>query len=352
MRIAVCWNSLSTINSWRGHLQGPLWRPLKPYLDLLPNVRVGDRRMVGEGARSKRENTGVRWEELGLWGEGKEKQTQVNSKCQVLGGLRSGSVLWPSPSIPCRKQGKPFQQHLITGPSFKPKQLKGVCRAPMMKAAGTSGWPHLKREKQQSRSWSVELSLDSFSHQLWVSANKLKTVTKDMMGRRLCYLYCNCPQSAFLESNFKAFYPTMKNCEWSFLSKNKCSFMRNISKLTKLCIWVPCLCWMDQLNESHRESHLEQAPLANALHEKGPGVTVYKDCLGKPGLHWRWSEWLTILYMWMGFVVLVTANSNSFQCNDIYIHQWWHQTWPLYVWKALMPPIGGPIWTLGSSSLL
>lgn len=140
------------------------------------------------------------------------------------------------------------------------------------------------------------------------------------MGRRLCYLYCNCPRSAFLESNFKAFYPTMKNCEWSFLSKNKCNFMRSVSKLTKLCIWVSCLHWMDQLNESHRESHLELAPLTNVLHERGPGVTLYKDGLGKPGLHWRWSEWFTILYMWMGFVVLVTANSNSFQCNDIYIY--------------------------------
>lgn len=142
--------------------------------------------------------------------------------------------------FPAGSGGSHSNSHLITGPSFELKQQQGVCRAPMMKAAGTSGWPHLRREKQQSRSWSVELSLDSFSHQLWVSANKLKTVTKDMMGRRLCYLYCNCPQSAFLESNFKAFYPTMKNCEWSFLSKNKCSFMRNISRLTKLCIWVPC----------------------------------------------------------------------------------------------------------------
>lgn len=75
--------------------------------------------------------------------------------------------------------------------------------------------------------------------------------------------------------------------------------MRSVSKLRKLCFWVPCLCWIDQLNESHGESHLEQAPLINTLHEKGPGVTLYKDCLGKPGLHWRLSEWLTILYMWM-----------------------------------------------------
>ena len=178
-------------------------------------------------------------------------------------------------------------------------------------------------------------------------SRQLKILTKNMMGRRLHYLYCNCPQSTFLESNYRAFYPTVKSCEWSFLSKNKRDFMKDVSKPTELCFWVPCLRWRDQGNESHR------ALLINALHEKGPGVTLYRDCPGKPGLHWRLSEWLTSLFMWMGFlVVLVTANRNSFHHHDIHIHQWWHQLWPLYVWKeVLMPHFGGPMGALWSPRL-
>lgn len=44
------------------------------------------------------------------------------------------------------------------------------------------------------------------------------------------------PTVSFSRKYFKAFHPTMKNCEWSFLSKNKCNFTRKVSKLTKLCI--------------------------------------------------------------------------------------------------------------------
>lgn len=43
------------------------------------------------------------------------------------------------------------------------------------------------------------------------------------------------------------------------------------------------------------------------------------------------------------------SNSKSFQHNAIYIHQWWHQIWPFYVWKeALMPLSGDPIRVLWS----
>lgn len=54
------------------------------------------------------------------------------------------------------------------------------------------------------------------------------------MGRKLHYFYCNSPQSTFLESDYRAFYPTAKSCEWSFLSKNKHDFMRGVSKPTEL----------------------------------------------------------------------------------------------------------------------
>lgn len=40
-------------------------------------------------------------------------------------------------------------------------------------------------------------------------------------GRRLPYLYCDCPPSTFLENNFKASHPTMKTCEWSVMSFQK-----------------------------------------------------------------------------------------------------------------------------------
>lgn len=125
-------------------------------------------------------------------------------------GLRSDPIPWPSPSIPCKRSGS---HSSISAPAQAASSKNSRERAELWCRQGQPA-ASLWREEQQRRSWPVGLSLDSILHQLpEFLPMTVKMITKDRMGRRLCYLYCNCPPSAFLESNFKAFYPTMKNYE-------------------------------------------------------------------------------------------------------------------------------------------